>query len=327
MPSRKKVIRRTTKNVVIKTTKSRPSQEVSREAAWQHLHTPLKRDPNEWAGELSRVISEFSVTDRDLTSVAAKYDHVVQCARYRDPDIDETSVLSALLVIRTLRDKLEVDERRLIGAARALKVTWSRIAVALELRSRQAAERRFLQLREDLEDIAGDVLTQAERVEVARARRDRRSEYTWAAGHAAAIIALALQLNAVPGLQQRADASPAARTAYQRAANGAVFEGRPIPPPAPMPWPRRLREAVQTYRAHQQADREYRTRPARLDPSENSRPPADMLAPAALDRLVHDMFGLIGHALDIDLRDHTDLVEAVRDLYHKAGPASPRAPE
>ncbi|WP_210976135.1 hypothetical protein [Streptomyces sp. RM72] len=327
MPSRKNVVRGTTKSVVSKTTESRPVEEFSREAAWQHLHTPPEHDPSEWEGELARVTSEFSVADRDLTSIAAKYDLVVQRARYRDPGMDETSVLAALLVIRTLRDKLEADERKLISTARTLKITWSRIGNALELKSRQAAERRFLQLRDDLEDVAGDVLTQAERVEVARARRDRRTEYTWATSHATPIISLALRLHAVSGLQQRADNSPAALAAYQRAANGAVFEGRPAPPPPRMPWPARLHEAVQTYRTHQQADREYRMRAAIPGPQEDTRPPAGLLAPVAFDRLVHDMFGLIGHALDINLHDHTDIVEDVQSLYKKAGPASPRALE
>ncbi|MFB6790253.1 hypothetical protein ACFCWT_26730 [Streptomyces olivaceus] len=327
MPYQENVIRQTTKRVVTKTTKNLPSEEVNRAAAWQHLYTPPETDPDEWTGELARVNSEFSVATRELISVAAKYDHVVERARYRDPNLDETSVLAALLVIRALRDKLEADERRLIGAARDLKVTWNRIGHALEVKSRQAAERRYLQLRSELDDIAGDDLTQAERVEVARARRDRRIEYTWAAGHAAPIIGLALRLSAVSGLQQRADDSPAARTAYQRAANGAVFEGRPVPPPMPLPWPRRLQEAVQTYQAHHKADREYRTRPASGGPDEDIRPPAGMLAPAVFDRLVHDLFGLIGHALDIELQDHADLVQDVRELYREAGPASPRPPE
>ncbi|MFH8534715.1 hypothetical protein ACH4GE_40800 [Streptomyces tendae] len=34
---------------------------------------------------------------------------------------------------------------------------------------------------------------------------------------------------------------------------------------------------------------------------------------------LHDMFGLIGHALDINLRDHADIVEDVQILYEKAG--------
>lgn len=62
-------------------------------------------------------------------------------------------------------------------------------------------------------------------------------------------------------------------------------------------------------------------------PQEDTRPPAGLLAPVAFDRLVHDMFGLIGHALDINLHDHIDIVEDVQILYKKAGPASPRALE
>jgi hypothetical protein len=257
--------------------------------------------------------------------VAAKYDRVVQLARYREPDLEETSVLAALLVIRTLRDKLLLDERRLIRASRALKITWSRIGDAMELKSRQAAERRYLQLRDDLDDFASDDLTQAERVEVARAQRDRRTEYIWATTNAASIISLALRLDTVPALQQRADDCPAAHKANQRAANGAVFEGLPAPPPVRMPWPSRLHDAVQAYRNHQQAVVEYRARPANPDANEDTRPPTGMLAPAAYDRLVHELFGLIGHALDIDLHDHADLVAGVQNLYSQAGPASPRA--
>ncbi|MGW6361628.1 hypothetical protein ACWFR5_42285 [Streptomyces sp. NPDC055092] len=84
---------------------------------------------------------------------------------------------------------------------------------------------------------------------------------------------------------------------------------------------------MQTYQAHQRADQEYRARPANPGPGEDTRPPTGMLSPVTFDRLVHDLFGLIGHALDIDLHDHAGLVHAVRNLYDAAGPASPRAPE
>ncbi|MBZ9643175.1 hypothetical protein [Streptomyces sp. PSKA30] len=260
--------------------------------------------------------------------MAAKYDELIESVRYRDPDIDETSVLAALLVIRTLRDKLLLDERRLIGTARALKVPWRRIADALELKSRQAAERRYLQLRDDLDDLddmdlGGQEMTQAERVEAARARRARRTEYAWATTHATPIISLALRLDAVPDLQQRADASEVARKAHQHATARAAFEGRPAPPPVRMPWPDRLHNAVATYHTHQNALAEYRTRP---QPAlgEDARPPQGLLPPVTYDRLVHDLFGLIGHALDIDLHDRPDLVDEVWALYAEAGPASPR---
>ncbi|MFD5730353.1 hypothetical protein ACFWMT_30155 [Streptomyces sp. NPDC058368] len=324
MPSQKNVVRKTTNSVASKTTHSRPSEENTREAAWWHLHTVPENGPNEWVGELARATAEFSITDRDLTGVAAKYDHVVRLTRYRDPHIDETSVLAALLTIRTLRDKLELDERQLISAARNLKVTWSRIAHALELKSRQAAERRFLQLRDDLDDIASGDLTQAERVEVARARRDRRAESMWAISNAARIIALSLRLDAVPDLQQRADESPAAQAAHQRAANGAVFQGKPVPPRTPMRWPARLHELVQTYQAHQRANNEYRARSKTPGPDEDTRPPAGLLTTVAFDRLVHELFGLIGHALDVVLSLHAEIAADVKQLYDEAGTASPR---
>lgn len=252
----------------------------------------------------------------------------IKRVRYRDPDIDATSVLAVLLAIRTLRDKLLLDERRLIAAARTLKVPWRRIAAALELKSRQAAERRFLQLRDDLDDLAlsNKNMTQAERVEVARAQRDRGAEYAWAITHASQIIGLALRLASVDDLQQRADESEAARKAHQRAVNGAVFEGQPVPPPVRMPWPTRLHDAVRNYRAHQRASQEYQTRPL-PELGEDARPPHGLLLPVSYDRLVHELFGLIGHALDIDLHDHTDLAADVQALYAQAGPASPRATE
>ncbi|MFF4019685.1 hypothetical protein [Streptomyces sp. NPDC001843] len=326
MPSQENVVRRTTKSVVIKTTHSSRPEETNRAAAWLHLHTQRERDPDEWAGELALAASrEFRPADRDLADVAAKYDELIQRVRYRDPDIDETSVLAALLVIRALRDKLLLDERRLIGAARALKVTWRRLADAQELKSRQAAERRYLQLRDDIDDMAPDSQekTQAERVEAARARRARRAEFAWATTHAGPIISLALRLDAVNDLQQRADASEAARKAHQLVNAGTVFEGRPAPPPVRMPWPDRLHEAVATYRTHQNALAEYRARPQPAVLGEEARPPEGILLPVTYDRLVHDLFGLIGNALDVDLDDHPGLADDIRGLYAEAGAASP----
>ncbi|MCX4432185.1 hypothetical protein [Streptomyces mirabilis] len=239
--------------------------------------------------------------------------------------------LTALLVIRALRDKLLLDERCLIGAARTLNVTWRRIADALELKSRQAAERRYLQLRDDLGGVVPDdqERTQAERVEAARTRRARRTEYSWAASHAAPILSLALRLDAVDGLQRRADTSGAARKAHQIVNAGTVFEGRPAPPPVRMPWPDWLHAAAATYRTHQSALAEYRSRPTTLSTAlgEDTRPPQGLLLPVMYDRLVYDLFGLIVHALDIDLHDHADLADDIRALYAEAGAASPHLKE
>ncbi|MET9646264.1 hypothetical protein [Streptomyces syringium] len=259
--------------------------------------------------------------DRDLTGVAAKYDHVVQLARHQDDDLDETGILAALLVIRALRDKLLVDEQRLIRAARIKKITWSRIGDALELKSRQAAERRYLQLREDLDDFAGDNLTQAERVEVARTRRDRHTEYTWASRHADRITALAVRLNDVPDLQQRADRSAVAHKIHERAVNSAVYDGRPAPPPVSMPWRGRLNEAVHTLQAHREAAA-HRAQPDHQPPGP---PPPGLLTPVGYSRLVHELFGLIGYAAEIELSDHRSVVNDIKSLYAEAGTAAPRA--
>jgi len=84
-------------------------------------------------------------------------------------------VLAALLVIRALRDKLDRSEHDLISLAREWKITWQRIADALEMRSRQAAERRhLLQLSRARPRLGAPApRTQSERVERERDRRGR----------------------------------------------------------------------------------------------------------------------------------------------------------
>ncbi|MFF3208620.1 hypothetical protein [Streptomyces sp. NPDC002962] len=42
---------------------------------------------------------------------------------------------------------------------------------------------------------------------------------------------------------------------------------------------------------------------------------------------MYGLFGLVGHALDIDLHDHAGLADGVRDLYAEAGAASPHLKE
>ncbi|MFD8007083.1 hypothetical protein [Streptomyces mirabilis] len=91
-------------------------------------------------------------------------------------DLTETELLAGLLVVRALRDKLLEDEARLIAAARRRKITWVRIGHALEVRSRQAAERRFLQLRTDIDGLHGSPLTQHERVSYARDQHERHAD-------------------------------------------------------------------------------------------------------------------------------------------------------
>jgi hypothetical protein len=54
--------------------------------------------------------------------------------------------LAALALVADLREDLDVAERRLIGGLRDRGVSWQEIAGALGLRSRQAAEQRWLRL-------------------------------------------------------------------------------------------------------------------------------------------------------------------------------------
>ncbi|MCX4537953.1 hypothetical protein [Streptomyces sp. NBC_01669] len=115
-------------------------------------------------------------------------------------------------MIRALREKLLEDERRFIVAARRKRVTWARLADALELRSRQAAERRYPQLRTDIDKLNGSALTQQARIEYARDQRDRLAERAWAVNNASEIRELAERLLNVPDLQDRADRSARQRT-------------------------------------------------------------------------------------------------------------------
>ncbi len=301
MPA-EKVVRQTTNSVVRQTTSpEHPEAESNRHYAWQHLRTPQPLQEDEWAGELSRVTTLR--TSGLLSEVADKYDLVTRLIERQAADeATETDLLAALLVLRTLRDKLKLDEGRIIGAARAKGVTWARVATALEMRTRQSAERRYLQLRTDLDDTYGDSLNQADRVDYYRSQRDRRAEAQWADRHQDEIVALARRLLAVPDLQQRADRSTNAASAHARAAELAEKNGSPPPVPVRMPWPGLLAEYLK-------------------DGTDAAWP-----APAKRKQ-VHMLFGLIGHAVDpnyIDLSDHDDIVRDVRQLYREAGPAAPR---
>ncbi|WP_433274133.1 hypothetical protein ACQPZF_20905 [Actinosynnema sp. CS-041913] len=78
----------------------------------------------------------------------------------------EGDVLAALVLLRRLRAELAEWEPRLIAAAREQGTSWARLAPALGVASRQAAERRYLRLRADLGDTAEGRV---------RAERDRRA--------------------------------------------------------------------------------------------------------------------------------------------------------
>ncbi|AIJ25607.1 hypothetical protein [Amycolatopsis methanolica] len=115
-------------------------------------------------------------------------------------DYDPRRVLAALEVLRALRDTLTVWEPQLIEAAREAGVSWAELAPALGVASRQAAERRYLRLR----DAVGSDHTADERVQKTRDRRaEEKAVMQWARENSASLRRLAGQISAlkdVPGV-------------------------------------------------------------------------------------------------------------------------------
>lgn len=127
-------------------------------------------------------------------------------ARLGEPG--SAGVLEALTRLRSLRDRLNQWEPRLIDAARADGVSWVQLAPALGVASRQAAERRYLRMKPNTADAS---MNGEQRVEAARAQRagDRAVE-SWAKDHAADLRLLAGQVVAAAG------ADHAAQTTVER---------------------------------------------------------------------------------------------------------------
>ncbi|WP_097992330.1 hypothetical protein [Streptomyces sp. f51] len=250
-----------------------------------------------------------------LGEVAEKYDKIAKLVELdAADDLTETDLLAGTLVIRALREKLAEDERRLIAAARRKKVTWARLAEALELRSRQAAERRYLQLRTDMDELRGSALTQEERIEYARDQRDRRAERAWAVSNTTAIRELARRLLDVPDLQARADRSVTAQKQHEAALRGALHAGTQMRQAAvSMPWPKRLREAYD-------ADTELQRAPAVQGASDLN--PARLKATRGANS-IHQLSGLLATAANpenVDLADQGDLQQAVVALFAHQDP-------
>ena len=128
--------------------------------------------------------------------------------------------------------------------SKSKKVTWQRIADALEMSGRQSAERRFLQLsRPHLRSDSPTPRTQNERVETERQRRSRSAERQWAMEHAPFIRRTARQLAALDDLQERVDRSAETRlmTSLQ-AADG--LDAASLERPTRRAWPHALRECL-----------------------------------------------------------------------------------
>lgn len=116
-----------------------------------------------------------------------------------------TRFLTALAVLRQLREHIAAWEPELIDAARARGASWAELAPALGVASRQAAERRALRLRPagDAAASTGDQRVQAERDK----RAGQRAVNAWARENAADLRRLAGQVSALTDLPR--DAGPA----------------------------------------------------------------------------------------------------------------------
>ncbi|MGW7313158.1 hypothetical protein [Streptomyces sp. NPDC054865] len=281
----------------------RPQAETDPESGWRHLL--------EVPGGVRHTASGSDRTQRRLMEIARSYDRVLARAQGKlHPEATDTDVLAALHVVRMLREKLDADELALTGLARTMKITWARIAVAQGVRSRQSAERRYLQLSK-----ARPGATQNERVEATREQRRRRAELDWALDHAPAIHALALSLAAVPNLQERADDS---REARLMAALRVPISATATPPSAevdqqgrPMSWPPHLRECLAEYERFLAAPEDY------LTAEQRDLGDTQWQIRRAEAEIAHRLLGLVRTAAqgrDIDLSDHPELLVTIREL-------------
>ncbi|MFI6541571.1 hypothetical protein ACIBHY_54600 [Nonomuraea sp. NPDC050547] len=151
--------------------------------------------------------------------------------------LDVEQGLAALLVIRQLREDLQEGEGYVIESLRAQGVTWAQLAPALEVRSRQSAERRYLSLCGDPSGHAG---TTRDRVAATRDHRAaQRAGQAFIAGHADRLREVGRRLADLGDLQQRADAAAAA---IHRAVDGRLHRYSELP--SRVDWPGRLRQAL-----------------------------------------------------------------------------------
>ncbi|WP_371654168.1 MULTISPECIES: hypothetical protein [unclassified Streptomyces] len=275
-----------------------PEAEYNRDRAWGRL----LESPGGVRRHSQPGSSESAPT---LLEVARAYDRICQRARgIIQPDVEETDILATLLVIRMLRDKLESDELQLISLARTKRITWERIADALELSGRQSAERRHLQLTRAHRRADGTLpRTQSERVESVREHRSRRAERDWALRHGELIRDLAVRLASVEGLQARVDRSHEARilTALEDSREGGPQEHRTA---MRLVWPQALSDWLIE-------DERFRTTPQESE--ESAADPAWERQQQEAD-ILHQLLGLISYATNprnIDLSDLPDLFQEI----------------
>ncbi len=118
-------------------------------------------------------------------------------AEARSGAVEPDRSLTALAALKTVREELAAWEPELIAAARAGGTSWTSLAPALGVASRQAAERRFLRLRPS---VTGENTGEA-RVDAERERRaGDRAVADWARRNSAILRQLAGQVEALDGL-------------------------------------------------------------------------------------------------------------------------------
>ncbi|WP_329361046.1 type III effector protein [Streptomyces sp. NBC_01483] len=135
----------------------------------------------------------------------------------QDGQASADQALTALLLLRELRDQLAGWEPGLIEAARAAGSSWADLAHPLGVASRQAAERRYLRVRPGTPGTTGE-----QRVQATRDRRAAdRTITAWARTNAADLRQLAGQITALTDLPAQAR-TPLARLADALADNDAA---------------------------------------------------------------------------------------------------------
>jgi hypothetical protein len=219
---------------------ARSAAETDQGRAWEHLAGSVslvfEREPGEpphgyWA------------------EVAAAIDRVARvCApggTEWDENASDTDLLAALHAIRQIRADSAGVERDILETARARGTTWDRLAAALGMKDRRAAERRYRRLAEPAYDHGHDTHTQEGRVAATRTERAlQRARRKWVRENAGPIRLAAATVLGTPDLDEHAQAW--ARAQHHRVHGGPRGRLRATDPllPEPPRWPAQLRQAV-----------------------------------------------------------------------------------
>ncbi|WP_329103603.1 hypothetical protein OG792_27300 [Micromonospora sp. NBC_01699] len=189
-------------------------------------------------------------------------DHRTLATTAAAADPSPEQVLAALALLDGVRADLDRIERVLIGSAREQRTSWARIAAALGLASRQAAEQRWLRLRAEggrdpvqvrntpqrqrTIDNAYGVAIRRLRTATVNAYRQLDADPDWDARHPRAALART-------SVEAARTAPPGALFALVIEAMADLDAMTATPPPQPLPQPLRtaldrLRRAVDAAR-------------------------------------------------------------------------------